>query len=92
MRSLFLAATFAVCTTAAAPAFAGGPPPSSLTLSVFEPVHIAYRPPEIVTVANQPDVVAAVPEPSTWAMMLTGFGLVGWALRRHMRSQQLATA
>ena len=92
MRSLFLAAAFAVCTTAATPALAGGPPPSSLTLSVFEPAHIAHRPPEIVTVADPPDIVAAVPEPSSWMTMLSGFGLVGWALRRHMRSQQLATA
>jgi hypothetical protein len=29
--------------------------------------------------------VAGVPEPSTWAMMLGGFGLAGWALRRRSR-------
>lgn len=29
-----------------------------------------------------PDVVGAVPEPATWAMMLLGFGVVGFALRR----------
>jgi PEP-CTERM motif len=28
---------------------------------------------------------AAVPEPATWAMMLTGFGIVGTALRRRQR-------
>jgi hypothetical protein len=28
----------------------------------------------------------AVPEPSTWAMMLAGFGLVGFAMRRQRRS------
>lgn len=28
-------------------------------------------------------VVGAVPEPSTWAIMLLGFGVVGTALRRH---------
>ncbi|MCG2842789.1 FecR domain-containing protein [Sandaracinobacter sp. RS1-74] len=27
-------------------------------------------------------VPAAVPEPATWAMMIAGFGLVGWAVRR----------
>ena len=26
--------------------------------------------------------VAAVPEPATWAMMITGFGLVGFAMRK----------
>jgi len=26
--------------------------------------------------------IAAVPEPATWAMMLIGFGAVGWQLRR----------
>jgi PEP-CTERM motif len=34
--------------------------------------------------------VAAVPEPSTWAMMLFGFGAMGWAMRR--RNGTLATA
>lgn len=27
--------------------------------------------------------IAHVPEPATWAMMIVGFGLVGWGLRRH---------
>ena len=31
-------------------------------------------------------VTPAVPEPSTWAMMLVGFALVGWATRRDTRS------
>jgi hypothetical protein len=26
--------------------------------------------------------VSAVPEPGTWAMMLLGFGAIGWSLRR----------
>jgi hypothetical protein len=26
--------------------------------------------------------VAAVPEPATWAMMIAGFGMVGFAMRR----------
>ncbi len=30
----------------------------------------------------RPAVVAAVPEPGTWMLMLAGFGLVGWARRR----------
>jgi hypothetical protein len=31
-------------------------------------------------------ITAAVPEPGTWAMLLTGFGLVGLAGRRRSRS------
>jgi hypothetical protein len=30
--------------------------------------------------------VSAVPEPATWAMMLAGFGLVGFSLRRKQRA------
>jgi hypothetical protein len=33
----------------------------------------------------------AVPEPATWAMMLLGFGAIGWQLRRR-RTQMLAQA
>ena len=38
------------------------------------------------------DVPSAVPEPATWAMMITGFGLAGAALRRHGRKVALAAA
>ncbi|MCH8615719.1 FxDxF family PEP-CTERM protein [Sphingomonas sp. SM33] len=37
-------------------------------------------------------VQAAVPEPSTWAMMLVGFGAIGFAMRRRRGGQALATA
>jgi hypothetical protein len=37
-----------------------------------------------------PDSVAAVPEPSEWAMMMVGLGLVGAMARRKNRSQQQA--
>jgi len=30
---------------------------------------------------------AAVPEPSTWALMMTGFGLIGFGLRRQSRAR-----
>jgi hypothetical protein len=35
---------------------------------------------------------SAVPEPGTWAMMLLGFGAIGWQLRRRRSSQVLAQA
>jgi hypothetical protein len=37
---------------------------------------------EIRIGTNYADVVGVVPEPETWAMLLAGFGLVGWKLRR----------
>jgi hypothetical protein len=32
---------------------------------------------------------AAVPEPASWAMMISGFGLVGGAMRRRVTPQLL---
>jgi hypothetical protein len=37
-----------------------------------------------------PPATGAVPEPSTWAMMLAGFGLVGGAIRGSRRRLGLA--
>lgn len=37
-------------------------------------------------------IVAQVPEPSTWAMMMVGFGMVGFAVRRRRKMSELATA
>lgn len=34
-------------------------------------------------------ITAAVPEPATWAMMLVGFGAMGFAMRRSKREQPL---
>jgi hypothetical protein len=34
----------------------------------------------------------AVPEPATWAMMLLGFGAIGWQLRRRRTGRALAQA
>jgi hypothetical protein len=31
-------------------------------------------------------IITAVPEPATWAMLLVGFGLVGLARRRQVRT------
>ena len=36
--------------------------------------------------------VAAVPEPSTWALMLAGFGMVGFAMRRRKTTATLRLA
>ena len=36
--------------------------------------------------------IAAVPEPSTWAMMLIGFGATGVAMRRRRRTQHMPQA
>lgn len=36
--------------------------------------------------------VAAVPEPATWAMMLMGFGAMGFALRRRKRTSNILQA
>jgi hypothetical protein len=33
------------------------------------------------------DIVAAVPEPATWAMMIGGFGMIGGAMRRSQRQK-----
>jgi hypothetical protein len=35
---------------------------------------------------------AAVPEPSTWAMLLLGFGFVGGAMRSARRRQKVTVA
>jgi hypothetical protein len=37
-----------------------------------------------------PRVFAAVPEPASWAMMITGFGLAGWAVRSRRQAVALA--
>ena len=37
-------------------------------------------------IVPQPQVPSAVPEPGTWAMMLLGFGLLGWRVRRGRRA------
>jgi hypothetical protein len=36
----------------------------------------------IVEADSNPGITFAIPEPSTWALMLTGLGMVGYAMRR----------
>lgn len=44
----------------------------------------------ITGITTQPPGIGGVPEPSTWAMMLIGFGATGYAMRRR-RSKVVAT-
>ena len=62
------------------PLFGGGP-------LVFTPGPGGFSPPggSPQTPPQPPEVLTptpAVPEPATWALMLLGFGLVGWRMRR----------
>ena len=41
---------------------------------------------------EQLPVPSAVPEPATWAMMLMGFGLIGWRIRRRRASPAASIA
>ena len=40
----------------------------------------------LYSATSQSQVIAAVPEPATWAMMIAGFGLVGGIARRRSRA------
>ncbi|WP_375402063.1 PEPxxWA-CTERM sorting domain-containing protein [uncultured Sphingomonas sp.] len=59
------------------------PTPTSLTLSFNNTGDSDYA--SAATLSIPPSVVAAVPEPGTWAMMIIGFGAVGGALRSRKR-------
>ena len=48
--------------------------------------------PPLVTPPTTPELIPAVPEPGTWAMMLLGFGFIGWRIRREKRAPQLLAA
>jgi hypothetical protein len=66
------------------PLLGGGP-------LVFTPGPGGFSPPggSPQTPPEVPGPTPAVPEPATWALMLVGFGLVGWRMRRQ---PALATA
>nr|NUR36848.1 PEPxxWA-CTERM sorting domain-containing protein [Sphingomonas sp.] len=42
-------------------------------------------PPGTPNTPDVPPVTPPVPEPATWAMMLLGFAMIGWAIRRDRR-------
>ncbi len=46
-----------------------------------------YFPPRPITVAGSIRFQGSVPEPTTWLMMLVGFGAIGWSMRRQRRAQ-----
>ena len=46
----------------------------------------------LVTASAKAEAPAAVPEPATWAMMLLGFGAIGWQHRRRRSSSRLVFA
>jgi hypothetical protein len=48
--------------------------------------------PPLITPPTSPELIPAVPEPGTWAMMLLGFGFIGWRVRREQPAPQLLTA
>ena len=48
--------------------------------------------PPMVTPPTSPGLIPAVPEPGSWAMMLLGFGFMGWRIRREKPALQLLTA
>ena len=69
------------------------PPPEDWPANWPDPFESAEQPPSIET----PTIVAAppvtpVPEPSTWAMLLTGFALVGCAIRGRRSKRNLLPA
>jgi hypothetical protein len=49
---------------------------------IVPPIIGQVTPPVSPTVTPPPPQAPAVPEPSSWMMMLVGFGFIGWMLRR----------
>ncbi len=58
---------------------------SSLRLQVLMPGSVNQA--QVRLIAAPASVAAAVPEPATWAMMVSGFGLAAAAMRRRPRPQ-----
>lgn len=60
----------------------------------FSTFYLGYQPGTNVTQTAQLSFAApaAVPEPATWAMMLLGFGAIGFAMRRKAKASALSPA
>jgi hypothetical protein len=71
------------------PLIEGGPPGSPGLIGV-PPGPGSFTPPEGLPETNPslpPETIpAAVPEPGTWALMLVGFGLIGWRVGKTARA------
>ncbi len=65
---------------------ASGAPLFTLTYGLRDSNVAANEPFLLSQRVNVRSVVAAVPEPGTWMMMMAGFGIVGGAMRRRMRT------
>ena len=68
-------------------AFAGSDPG---TIILSQPVVRFQNTSPVGSDVGQPSTVPGVPEPGTWAMMLLGFGAVGFAMRRRRQPRALA--
>lgn len=68
-------------------AFAGSDPG---TITITNPLVRFQNTSPIGSDVGQPSNVPGVPEPGTWAMMLLGFGAIGFAMRRRRQPRALA--
>lgn len=66
------------------------PTPGSLTLSFNSTGGSPYS--ASATLSVPPAGAGAVPEPASWAMMITGFGMAGWAMRRRRGKTRVSFA
>jgi hypothetical protein len=64
---------------------------SSLTVNVGDTIGV-WPSVDNLTLGGALDTPGAVPEPASWAMMISGFGLVGGAMRRRRTSVSYAAA
>jgi hypothetical protein len=95
LYSMVAGAPVAVPPTEIVPGVSGGPPVSDIPPpgggggGIVVPPTVQQTPNTPVTPVTP--VTPAVPEPATWAMMLLGFALIGWAIRRGKLEAATAT-